>query len=75
MLKFDNPLREYFENNIEGRVIWKWGHYFEIYQRHFQKFRNNGPVKILEIGVFQGGSLELWRDYFGCQSEIFGIDN
>ena len=29
-----NRLVEYFENN-QDRVIHKWDHYFEIYDRHF----------------------------------------
>lgn len=32
------------------------------------------PLRILEIGVWQGGSLQLWRDYFGETAIIFGID-
>jgi hypothetical protein len=29
---------------------------------------------MLEIGVFKGGSLELWREYFGPAATIFGVD-
>ncbi len=29
---------------------------------------------MLEIGVNHGGSLELWRKFFGPQATIFGID-
>jgi hypothetical protein len=56
-----------------GRLVHKWIHYLEIYERHFAPYRNT-PVKMLEIGVFKGGSLELWRDYFGADARIFGID-
>jgi hypothetical protein len=56
-----------------GRTIHKWVHYLEIYERHFAKYRDT-PVKMLEIGVFKGGSLELWREYFGAAATIFGID-
>lgn len=69
---FDNPLREYFENN-KGRVISKWLHYFDIYHRHFQKYRGS-HMTLLEIGVFQGGSMRMWKDYFGHKARIFGID-
>lgn len=31
-------------------------------------------MKLLEIGVSHGGSLELWRKYFGPSATIFGID-
>jgi hypothetical protein len=56
-----------------GRVVHKWIHYLDIYERHFAQYKNT-PVKMLEIGVFMGGSLELWRDYFGPEATLFGID-
>lgn len=68
----DNPLADYFFNN-PGRPIHKWHHYFEIYHRHFARFRSRSPV-VLEIGVFDGGSLEMWRNYFGPGARIVGID-
>ena len=30
-------------------------------------------IKLLEVGVYQGGSLKLWRDYFP-RGTIVGID-
>jgi cephalosporin hydroxylase len=68
----ENPLAAYFFAN-PGRMIQKWHHYFDIYHRHFQSFRGKSPV-VLEIGVFQGGSLQMWRDYFGPGAKIVGID-
>src|SRR5690349_839743 len=56
-----------------GRLIHKWAHYLDHYDRHFAKYRNT-PVKMLEIGVSKGGSLEMWREYFGPQAVIYGID-
>jgi hypothetical protein len=67
-----NPLEEYFFNN-PGRLIHKWHHYFEIYHRHFERFRGRAPV-VVEIGVFHGGSLQMWRDYFGKGAQIVGVD-
>jgi len=67
-----NPLAAYFSAN-PGRMIQKWHHYFEIYHRHFEAFRGQSPV-VLEIGVFQGGSLQMWREYFGPGAQIVGID-
>jgi hypothetical protein len=61
----------FFEHH--GRTIDKWVHYLEIYEHHLARYRNTS-VKILEIGVFRGGSLELWRKYFGGDATIFGID-
>ena len=56
-----------------GRPINKWTHYLGLYERYFSKFRNT-PVRMLEIGVFEGGSLELWRKYLGSAATIYGID-
>lgn len=51
----------------------KWIHYFDIYERHFSRFRGTGPTMI-EIGVFNGASLAMWKAYFGKGSKIIGID-
>ena len=67
-----NHLQHYFENNT-GRVIHKWSHYFDVYDRHFHRFRDQ-EIVILEIGVSQGGSLQMWKDYFGPKAKIYGID-
>ena len=59
--------------NHEGPVVHKWLHYFEIYERYFRPWRGK-PVRFLELGVSDGGSLEMWREYLGEQATIFGID-
>src|SRR4051794_16123713 len=68
-----NPLLKYFRNHSEGRGIWKWEHYFDIYHRHFNKFVGS-HVKVLEIGIYSGGSLDMWRPYFGDQCHIYAVD-
>ena len=67
-----NPLEAYFYAN-QGRLIHKWVHYFDIYDRHFASFRNK-PVTVVEFGVSQGGSLQMWKHYFGRRARIFGVD-
>ncbi len=67
-----NELRDYFEQN-EERLINKFDHYFDVYERYFSKFRNK-KITIVEIGVYQGGSLQMWRKYFGKEATIWGID-
>jgi hypothetical protein len=67
-----NDLQRYFEKN-RGNRIHKWMHYFDIYDRHFAPFRGK-EVHLLEIGVNQGGSLQMWRDYFGRKAKIYGVD-
>ena len=56
-----------------GNVIHKWQNYFEVYDKHFSRYRDK-KVTVLEIGVFKGGSLDLWKKYFGPQCEIIGVD-
>ena len=69
----DNPLWRHFQNHTEGLGLWKWEHYFEIYHRHFARFVGQ-PANLLEIGIFSGGSLEMWRTYLGAQCHIYGVD-
>lgn len=69
----ENPLRDYFECNKTGKGIWKWNHYFEIYHRHLASLRGR-EINLLEIGIYSGGSLEMWRQYLGEECTIFGVD-
>ena len=48
-------------------------HYFEVYNRHFEKFYNK-DINIMEIGVNEGGSLQLWKKMFSPKSKIIGLD-
>jgi hypothetical protein len=68
----DGFLHRYFLNNASKRLH-KWVHYFDIYERHFARFRGRSPVMI-EIGIFGGGSLAMWKEYFGPGCKIIGID-
>src|SRR5262245_25561868 len=67
-----NPLQDYFEAG-NGRLVHKWMHYFDIYHRHFSRWRGQ-PVRVLEVGVYQGGSLQMWNHYFGRRAHIVGVD-
>jgi hypothetical protein len=67
-----NDLETYFHNN-PGHLINKWKHYFEVYERHFSRFRGT-DVCLVEFGVFQGGSLQMWKKYFGPNARIYGVD-
>lgn len=71
-MEYDNDLEKIFHEHT-GNIIHKWNHYFEIYDKHFQRFKNK-KITILEIGVYKGGSLEMWQKYFGQQCEIIGVD-
>ncbi len=67
-----NDLEKYFNEN-KGRILHKWNHYFEIYDRHFSRFRGT-DVHIVEFGVYQGGSMQMWKEYFGPKAKIYGVD-
>jgi hypothetical protein len=68
-----DPLFGFFSTKRTGRVLDKWIHYFPIYSEHFERFRGR-PVRILEIGVYRGGSLDMWRWYFGPEAILVGVD-
>lgn len=65
-------LYEIFNTNT-GKVIHKWNFCFPIYERHFAPWKGR-PVTLLEIGVQNGGSIDMWKEYLGKDSRIIGID-
>ena len=59
--------------NHKGRFCHKWEHYPEIYDHYFDRYRETDCV-VLEIGVSHGGSMQVWKKYFGAKATIIGID-
>jgi SAM-dependent methyltransferase len=52
----------------------KWTHYFDTYQAIFGPHRHKS-LRVLEIGIYQGASLRLWKRYFdNPETVIVGID-
>ena len=51
----------------------KWEKYFDVYENIFRNYKNK-KITFVEIGIFNGGSLKLWKNYFGPNSRIIGID-
>jgi hypothetical protein len=47
--------------------------YFDAYASLLQSYRGQA-ITFVEIGVFSGGSLFMWRDFFGPQARIIGIE-
>lgn len=68
-----NDFEVFFLKKKGKKNIHKWFHYLEVYDRYFSKFRNK-EISFLEIGVENGGSLEMWKDYFGPKAKIYGVD-
>src|ERR1700722_8993323 len=68
-----NDLYSFFVQRRNTRPMHRWHHYFEVYERLFQPMRDRN-ITLLEIGVQGGGSLEMWRAYFGDSARIYSID-
>jgi Methyltransferase domain len=65
--------RLFFEH--DGKLTDKWEQYLGIYQAEMERFITAGkPVRLLEIGVQNGGSLEVWSKFLPPGSVITGID-
>jgi cephalosporin hydroxylase len=70
-MKTSGTLLDIFHNPQRG-LAWKWPHYFDIYEEHFNRFRGKAPT-VLEIGVCHGGSLWMWKNYLAA-AQVIGID-
>lgn len=70
-MKKRNELLDLFYES-KNRSI-KWEKYFQIYDILFSKYKDK-KITFVEIGVLDGGSLEIWKKYFGENSRIIGID-
>ncbi|MCG8442557.1 MAG: class I SAM-dependent methyltransferase [Caulobacterales bacterium] len=55
----------------------KGGHkkysYFHLYDKLFLEYSGQ-DINLLEIGVYQGASARAWKEFFGAQATIVGID-
>ena len=63
----------------KGAPTSKWAHYLDIYDSYLSQVRDrcalaSQETHLLEIGVAEGGSLEIWSQYFGSKSKIVGLD-
>lgn len=47
--------------------------YFQVYEELFRPYVGK-PLVFVEVGVLNGGSLFMWREYFGPQARIIGVD-
>ena len=56
-----------------GKLSHKWTSYLLEYERLFAPFRDRA-ISMLEIGVQNGGSLELWSRYLPRATRIIGCD-
>lgn len=65
--------QEWYKMHDTGRGIWKWNNALAAYQRHFAVYKD-APVKLGEVGIQSGGSVEMWESVLGEQCHVYGID-
>ena len=65
-------LRQIFDKHL-SLLADKWSSYFDVYETFFSKYRDQKPV-IVEVGIQGGGSMQMWKAYFGEGAKIYGID-
>ena len=70
--KSEKTLQDLY-NTHHGKVSDKWHSCLVFYNEIFDAFRHKN-VRVLEIGVQNGGSLELWAKYFPNAEKIVGCD-
>jgi hypothetical protein len=47
--------------------------YFDVYDKIFSSYQNR-DITFVEVGVLNGGSLFMWKKFFGPKARIIGID-
>ena len=65
-------LREIYKNH-SGKVSDKWDIYLDTYEQKLSSLKKS-PIKLFEIGVLNGGSLEIFSKYFENAELILGCD-
>lgn len=66
-------LLECFEEVNAVRYTEKSFQFLKTYHELFADLLGK-PVRLLEIGIGSGGSLKMWKEYFGPRAEIYGAD-
>jgi hypothetical protein len=62
-------LREISERVNTNKLYHQYEYFYEDKLKHLR----NRKIKLLEIGIFEGNSLRMWKEYFP-KAEIYGID-
>jgi hypothetical protein len=69
---YEGEFLDLFTDKNEYQVT-KWHHYLPLYEKYLMPYKNKS-VKMLEIGVDDGGGLSLFKKFLGEKSKIYGID-
>lgn len=66
-----NSLRNIYDSTPYLSI--KYDNYFIIYEELLKKYVGC-EITIVEVGILNGGSLFMWRKFFGPKARIIGID-
>lgn len=66
------PLIDLYQTH-QGKVSDKWSIYIQEYDRILGPWRDD-PIQLLEIGVQNGGSLEIWARFLRGADKLVGCD-
>lgn len=73
-----NRFEAWYDKHRSGKGVWKWTQYFPAWERHLAKFVAKSwageEVHMAELGIFSGGSLEMWQSVFGPGLRLWGCD-
>jgi len=69
----DSKSIDFLHRGKTGKVSDKWASYLPYYDSIFYPLRNES-VRLLEIGVQNGGSLDTWASYFQSAKALVGCD-
>ena len=65
-------LKDLYQNHF-GKVTHKWSIYFDQYEEKLSPYKKF-PIKLFEIGIENGGSLEIFSKYFSNAELLLGCD-
>ena len=69
----DGPTLLQYCMQDHDKTIDRWSLYIKVYDEIFSRYRA-GAVRLLEIGIQNGGSLAMWAHYFAAAKALVGCD-
>jgi hypothetical protein len=71
-MKSDFDLKDLYSRHT-GKLSDKWELYLSAYQQEFESYRQK-EINFLEIGIQNGGSLQIWSEFFPIAKSLIGCD-
>ena len=68
----ENYFRDYM-HRTDDLMINKMDHYLDVYHRVMAPWKNK-DIRFLEIGIWKGGSINLWKGFFGPETQLTFLD-